>query len=203
MAFAAPLTWNELMGLLSVVLAFLAFGIYGWQTLAGQARPHPLSWLLFGILSFTGFLIQKDQGAGAGSWVLLAMTAICLFLSVAGFVKGERNFTWQEWAFLLVSCIVFIFYLVEKEPTTAAVLATTVDAFAFGPTFTRGWRHPHKDSVTSFLLNGLKFIPSLLAMESVSIATCLYPASLVLLNIAVAVMLVHRRRAVARSFDVP
>ena len=120
MAFAAPLPWNELMGLLSVVLAFLAFGIYGWQTLAGQARPHPLSWLLFGILSFTGFLIQKDQGAGAGSWVLLAMAAICLFLSVAGFVKGERKFTWQEWAFLAVSCIVFIFYLVEKEPTTAA-----------------------------------------------------------------------------------
>ena len=54
--------------LITPVLALIAFGIYGWQTVLGPTRPHPLSWLLFGVLSGTGYLIQKDQRAGAGSW---------------------------------------------------------------------------------------------------------------------------------------
>src|SRR5690242_15738370 len=74
------LPWKESMGLLSVILALVAFGIYGWQTMIGRTRPHPLSWLLFGVLSGTGYLIQRDQHAGAGSWALLTMTVLCLVL---------------------------------------------------------------------------------------------------------------------------
>jgi hypothetical protein len=91
--------------------------------------------------------------------------------------------------------IVFVFYLLEKQPTTAAGLATAIDALGFGPTFNRRWTQPYKDSVTSFSLNGVKFVPSLLAMKTVSIATCIYSVSLIILNAAVAVMLLIRRRA--------
>ena len=45
------------------------------------------------------------------------------------------------------------------------MLATIIDMLAFGPTLTRGWVQPHKDSVTSYALNSAKFVPSLLAME--------------------------------------
>ena len=199
MAILGTLSWKESMGLLSVILALIAFGIYGWQTVLGPTRPHPLSWLLFGVLSGTGYLIQKDQRAGAGSWVLLTMTILCLLLSVISVLKGERRFPRREWAFLIVALIVFGFYLVERKPTAAAMLATAVDALAFGPTFSRGWNQPRKDSVTSFALNGVKFVPSLLAMETISVATCLYPVSLIILNAAVATMLLVRRRALPRT----
>ena len=56
------------------------------------------------------------------------------------------------WLFLIAGCVVFLFYLFTKEPTVAAVLATVVDALGFGSTFSRGWRQPYKDSVTSFAL---------------------------------------------------
>jgi hypothetical protein len=192
-------SWKQFMGSLSVLMALLAFGIYGWQTVMGRVRPHPLSWLLFGLLSATGYLVQRDEGAGAGSWVMGAMTVICFLLSGVSVAKGERSFSRQEWGFLVAGCIVFLFYLLTKEPTLAAVLATVVDALGFGPTFTRGWRYPHKDSVTSFALNSAKYVPSLFAMGVVSIATCIYPVSLVIMNAAVAVVLVLRRRAAARG----
>ena len=66
---------NEALGALSVVLALIAAIVYLSQTLAGQVRPHPLSWTLFGVLSGTGFLVQRAEGARAGSWALLTMTA--------------------------------------------------------------------------------------------------------------------------------
>jgi hypothetical protein len=164
-------SWRDVLGGMSVALAILAFVIYGWQTLVGKIRPHPLSWILFGILSVTGYWIQRDQGARAGSWVLLAMTAICFFLAVLSIAKGERTFPLVEWAFLAVGCLVLFVYLSTHDALTAALLVTVVDALGFGPTFTRGWSHPQKDSVTSFALNGAKFVPSLLAMDPASVAT--------------------------------
>jgi hypothetical protein len=40
----------------------------------------------------------------------------------------------------------------------------------------------------------LKFVPSLFAMDSVSVATCVLPASLVVTNLAVALVIFARRQ---------
>jgi hypothetical protein len=188
--------WRDALGILSVVLAILAALIYILQTLRGEVRPHPLSWFLFGILSATGYWIQRDEGARQGSWTLLAMTIICFLFVAVSVARGERSFSRTEWAFLVAGGAVFIIYLFTKEANVAAALTTAIDALGYGPTFTRGWSFPRKDSVTSFALNGVKFVPSLMAMDPISFATSFYPATLLVLNAAVSIMLLMRRRAV-------
>jgi hypothetical protein len=190
--------WKDALGILSVAIAVIAAIIYVAQTLRGDVRPHPLSWFLFGVLSATGYWVQRDQGARQGSWTLLAMTIICFLFVAASVARGERSFSKQEWAFTIAASAVFILYLLTREANVAAALTTIVDALGFGPTFVRGWAHPRKDSVTSFALNSAKFVPSLAAMDPISFATSFYPATLLLLNAAVATMLVMRRRAFPR-----
>ena len=189
--------WRDALGILSVALAVLAAVIYIAQTLRGEVRPHPLSWFLFGILSLTGFLVQRDEGARQGSWTLMAMTIICFLFVAASVARGERSFSRQEWAFLVAGGAVFAVYLFTRQANVAAALTTLVDALGYGPTFVRGWSHPRKDSVTSFALNGAKFVPSLMAMDPISFATSFYPATLLVLNAAVAVTLLMRRRVLA------
>jgi hypothetical protein len=189
--------WRDALGILSVVMAILAAVIYVFQTLRGEVRPHPLSWFLFGILSATGYWVQRDQGAHQGSWTLLAMTIICFIFVAASVARGERSFSRQEWAFAVAGGAAFVVYLFSREANIAAALTTVVDALGYGPTFIRGWTHPKKDSVTSFALNGAKFVPSLMAMDPISFATSFYPATLLVLNAAVSIMLLTRRRAVA------
>jgi hypothetical protein len=189
--------WRDALGILSVALAVLAAVIYIAQTLRGEVRPHPLSWFLFGILSLTGFLVQRDEGARQGSWTLMAMTVICFLFVAVSVARGERSFSRREWAFLAAGGAVFVVYLFTKQANVAAALTTLVDALGYGPTFVRGWSQPRKDSVTSFALNGVKFVPSLIAMDPVSFATSFYPATLLVLNGVVAIMLVMRRRAAA------
>jgi hypothetical protein len=189
--------WRDALGILSVALAVLAAVIYILQTLRGEIRPHPLSWFLFGILSLTGYWVQRDEGARQGSWTLLAMTIICFLFVAASVARGERSFSRAEWAFLAAGGAVFILYLFTRQANVAAGLTTLIDALGYGPTVLRGWSFPRKDSVTSFALNAAKFVPSLMAMDPISFATCFYPATLMVLNAAVSVMLVMRRRAVA------
>ena len=186
--------WRDALGLLSVALAILAAIIYIAQTLRGEVRPHPLSWFLFGILSLTGYLVQRDEGARQGSWTLMAMTVICFLFVAASVARGERSFSRREWAFAVAGGAVFVVYLFTRQSNVAAALTTLVDALGYGPTFVRGWSQPKKDSVASFALNGVKFVPSLMAMDPISFATSFYPATLLVLNAAVAIMLVIRRR---------
>jgi hypothetical protein len=189
--------WRDALGILSVALAVLAAVIYIAQTLRGDVRPHPLSWFLFGVLSLTGYLVQRDQGARQGSWTLLAMTVICFLFVAVSVARGERTFSRTEWAFVAAAGAVFVLYLFTRDANVAAAMTTAIDALGYGPTFTRGWSFPRKDSVTSFAINGAKFVPSLMAMDPISFATSSYPATLLVLNAAVAMMLLVRRRALA------
>jgi hypothetical protein len=189
--------WRDARGLLSVALAMLAAIIYIVQTLRGEVRPHPLSWFLFGVLSLTGYWVQRDQGARQGSWTLLAMTIISFLFVAVSVARGERSFSRTEWGFVAAAGAVFVLYMFSRDANVAAALTTAIDALGYGPIFTRGWSFPRKDSVTSFALNGAKFVRSLMAMEPISFATSSYPATLLVLNTAVAIMLLMRRRALA------
>ena len=189
--------WRDALGLLSVALAVLAAVIYIAQTLRGEVRPHPLSWFLFGILSLTGYWVQRDQGARQGSWTLLAMTIICFLFVAVSVARGERSFSRTEWAFVGAGGAVFALYMFTRDANAAAAMTTAIDALGYGPTFTRGWSYPRKDSVTSFAINAAKFVPSLMTMDPISFATSFYPATLLVLNTAVAIMLLMRRRALA------
>jgi len=62
----ASLAFKEAMGALAAAMAPLAYGIYVWKTLAGEARPHPLSWLNFGILTGTRYLGAARPGGRPG-----------------------------------------------------------------------------------------------------------------------------------------
>jgi hypothetical protein len=188
--------WRDAFGLLSVAMAIVAAIIYVVQTIHGEVRPHPLSWFLFGVLSATGYWVQRDEGAHQGSWTLLAMTIICFVFVAASVARGERSFSRQEWSFAVAGGAIFVLYLFTREPNVATALTTIVDALGYGPTFVRGWSHPRKDSVTSFALNGVKFVPSLMAMDPISFATSFYPATLLVLNTAVSTTLLLRRRVV-------
>jgi hypothetical protein len=159
---------KELLGALSVILAVAAYAIYAWLTSKGDARPHPLSWLIFGILTATGYWVQLDAGAGPGSWVMGVTAAISFMLAGLSVAKGKRTFPWYEWTFLFAAGVVFLFYLSTKQPSLSAVLATAVDVPGYGPTLTKAWKRPYSDSITNFALNSAKFVPSLFAMETVS-----------------------------------
>ena len=140
-------------------------------------------------------------------------TSFCFVLCAMGFWRGHRSFPWSEWASLVAATVVFLFYLLSRRPelwtppgatrdllaahapAISAILATTVNVLGFGPTVAKAWSRPYSDSATTFFLNGLKFIPALLAMNTVSIATSFYPAALLVANVGVALLIYLRRSA--------
>lgn len=186
---------KSLMGASSVAIMLLAYAIYIWQTAREEGvRPHPFSWFLWGFVTGVAYLVQVSQGAGAGSWVVGLTSLICVLIGAFSFLKHQWYFSVFDWLSLAAGLAVFAFYLLSRKPTESAVLATVTDVIGYASTIKQGWREPEKDSATSFALNSAKFVPSIFALNSYSVATCLYPATLVVMNAAVAAMLLLRRR---------
>lgn len=189
------MTLKSAMGVLSVIIMVIAYAVYMWQTARSEdVRPHPFSWFLWGFVTAVVYLVQSTEGGGPGSWVVGFTAVFCLLIGTLSLVKHRWRFSLFDWMSLIAGLLVFGYYLLSRNPTQSAVLATITDVIGYGSTIKKGWAEPHKDSATSFALNSLKFVPSLFALEAYSLATWLYPATLVLMNGAVALMLFLRRR---------
>lgn len=189
------ITFKSAMGSLSVVIMLIAYSIYLWQTSQkGAVEPHPFSWLLWGLVTGVAYLVQVTQGGGSGSWVVGLTSLICFLIGSFSLLRHRWRFSWFDWLSLGTGLLVFGYYLLSRSPTLSAVLATATDVVGYASTIRKGWEEPHKDSATSFALNSVKFIPALFALESYSVATWLYPATLVIVNAGVATMLLLRRR---------
>jgi hypothetical protein len=191
-----------MLGGLSVAIMVVAYAIYLRQAAAHGIRPHPFSWFLWGLVTGVAYLVQVAEHGGAGSWVV-GLTALSCFV-IGGFslLRHRWQFHWFDWASVGVGLLVLTYYLAARNATESAVLATTTDVIGYGSTIRKGWAEPERDSATSFALNSAKFVPALFALESRSVATCLYPATLVVMNAFVAVMLLWRRRQLRGRFEV-
>lgn len=186
---------NTTIGALSVGVGVLAYTIYISQTIRkGGVQPHPFSWLLWGLVTLVAYLVQRGRGGEAGSWVTGFTAAVCFLIGGLTLLKNHWRFSWFDWFSVGAGLFVLAFYIVAKNLTQSAILATVTDVVGYGPTIRKGWTEPHRDSATSFALNSGKFLVALFALGSYSVATWLYPATITVVNGGVALMLLLRRR---------
>ena len=186
-------------GALSIAISALAYGLYIWRTAKKEGiQPHPFSWILWASVTTVAALVQHAEGAGPGNWVTSFTAVTCFVIGALTIVKHRWRFSRLDWFSLAGGMIVLLFYAFARNPTASAVLATIADVLGYNSTIKKGWIDPYTDSATSFALNSAKFIPALFALNVYSIATWLYPATLVVVNGGVAILLVMRRRHLRR-----
>ncbi len=185
---------------------FVAYTWQLWKIWNGASKPHPIAWIGFGLLTGIGYLVQYQEGAGAGSWVM-GLTAIFCFL-IAG--MSQYKVRWQksdfnnwDWAALILGIGLFVLYLISKRlawgPTLSAILATLADLVFYIPIFRKAWMLPYDEFAPAYTLNSLKFVPSMFAMSAYSTATCLYPFAMIFANAIVVFYLLWRRKCLTRE----
>jgi hypothetical protein len=178
-----------------------------YDTFKKGSRPHILTWLAFGGFTAVGWFVQVGKGAGSGGWAMGVTSGSCFIVSAASVWKQRQEkrewwiFPWRDWKWLVAAVVVFVIYLrLPTHPNVAAICATLADLASYGPTINQGLRDPRRDSIPAFALNSLKFIPTLVALfilRAFSVATALYPASVLVMNAFVVGLLVRGRCQIA------
>lgn len=191
--------YRELLGYLAAGIGIIGYVPYFRDIFANKTKTHAFSWLVWAILTGIAFVIQVVEGAGPGAWVMGISTLACSCIFVLALFKGQKTFPLFDWVSLFAAFFSLLLWWITEDPTLSVILITVVDAVGYLPTFRKGFHKPYEETVTTYVLSTVKFIPAILALESYSIATWFYPASLLVMNGAFSLMLVIRRAYVRQT----
>lgn len=185
--------YKVILGLAAVLMTLAAHIPYLMTTLRGTNKPHVFTWVIWSLLTFIAFAAQVEGQAGAGAWVTGATGAISVVIMLASLRKGEKDITRGDWVMFSVGMLAIPAWAATSDPFWSVLIVVVIDCSAFWPTFRKSWRKPHEENSFMYGFNIPRHLISLLALQTVSLITTLYPAALLIMNIIMYVMLKIRR----------
>lgn len=184
---------SELIGIVALLLAVVSYGLYIRNTLTGHTRPHAVTWLIWATLNGFVFSEQLIGGAGPGAWVTGGAAAANIVIFILALRFGERSIARLDWLCIALVGVMLTFWFQIDDPTISVVLAVIISALGLLPTIIKSTRNAHEETALTFALNGIKFLLSLTALTTVTVATALYPLALFVMNTGFAIYLIVAR----------
>jgi hypothetical protein len=186
------MSYKEILGIIASAIAIVSYIPYLRDITANKTKPHAFSWLIWSLLTGIAFFGQLAGGAGPGAWVNGFTTVVCFIIFIFGLLKGRSNIVFIDWLSLMGAGIAILFWFITKGPLLSVILVTVIDALGFFPTFRKSYHKPHEETLITYVLSSLKYVFSLLALQTFSVVTALFPIYLVLANGAFVVMVLIR-----------
>ncbi|MEY6431243.1 hypothetical protein ABC977_02345 [Thioalkalicoccus limnaeus] len=194
------MSFKEFLSAVAITLTFVAFYPYLRGILQGQVKPHVFSWVIWGSTTLVVFLAQLQAGGGAGAWPIGVSGAITLLIAVlAYFRRADLRITRADWFFLIAATSSLPLWYATSDPTWAVVVLTLVDLLGFGPTVRKVYAAPHSESLAFFGLLAARNGLVVMALESYSVATVLFPAAISAACLLLVCLILYRRRLLSAT----
>ena len=188
-----------LFGFTAVIITLFGYIFYFRNLFSGKTKPHAFSWLVWSLLTVTGFSVQFTEHAGPGAWSNGVSGIVCFIVFLIALKKGEKNIVFWDWVSLGAALFAFSLWYLTGNPFFTILLITAIDTCGFFPTVRKSYQKPHQETAILYFTSGLGSIFSLLAMESYVFANYFYPSALVFLNWSFVLMLLWRRKKLKKN----
>ncbi len=191
---------KEILSAIAVALTFIGFYPYLRGILKGTIEPHVFSWVIWGTTTLVVFLAQLQADGGVGAWPIGISGAITMLIAVlAYFKRADVAITRTDWLFFFGAVASLPLWYFTSSPALAVVILTVVDLLGFGPTIRKSYADPHSESLLFFALFSLRNALVVMALESYSVATVLFPAAIAMACVLLMALIIYRRRQMAFS----
>ncbi len=179
---------------IGIVIGLVSYGFYFYGIYRGKTKPHVFTWFVWTILNGIVFFAQIYKGGGFGSWIVGVNALSCLAVTIAAIIYGEKHITRADWFSFFGALSGIALWLITKNPLLAVILSSVVDIFAIIPTFRKSYYKPQEENALAFTFDTIKFALSLFALKSFNLTTVFYPASVVLIDSVLVLMILIRRK---------
>lgn len=193
------MNFYQVMGAASVVLAIASFVPYVIQIRSGTMKPHVFSWVIWSISTAVVYFAQVVADGGPGAWPTGVSGLLTMYVTWLAWSRNrDVDITRSDWCFLGAALASLPVWYVTSDALWAVVILTSIDLLGFGPTVRKLYQHPYEESASFYLLFAIRSAVSILALESLNLTTLLFPVAMVLSCGAVSLLLLWRRKALAR-----
>lgn len=200
------------MQLLPVWVIFLAAAIrlfgglaYLRATLAGRARPHAISWLIWSITPLISFFAELSAGVGIIAFLTLALAASPMMVFFAALFKDIRLLRADRFDMLCITIALFgiVMWFATDSPAVAISIAIIADTVSCLPTLRKAYRDPHSEYPLTFLLSAGSMVLALLATQSISFEAFAFPVYVLSMNLLIASLAMRPGKQSRRRAQVP
>jgi len=191
--------YKYLLGIASVVIGLLAFVPYFRDLKRGTTKPHLFTWSIWGLVYVIAFAAQVAEGAGPGAWFLGADALACFGIAIYALFEGRKDITKTDWVCFVAALAGVVLWIGTSDPLWAVLAAVVVEVFAFAPTYRKTFLRPYEETASSYAWAVVVVVLSLLALESYTMTTWLYPLSIVITNSIFVLLIWVRRKQIKKS----
>jgi len=183
-----------ILGATSVVACLAQYIPYIRNVIKGRTRPHIFSWFIWGLPAGIVFAAQLLNGGGAGSWVTGLTAFLCTVVFLLSLFYGDRDIALLDWISFALALAAIGLWIITDSPLWSVILVTVSDVLGFVPTVRKSIVKPYEETLSSYLIGGLKWVLSMFALGAFSWTVWLYPLAMIAANWAGAVVIFVRRR---------
>lgn len=181
--------YKVLFGFVAVLFGILSYVSYYRDVLHGKTKPHLFSWLIWGIGGIVIFIAQRLHYAGPGAWLTGISTIGILGIAILSFWFGEKDITKTDTILFFGALSGIILWIFFDNILWSVVIITTVDFIGFIPTFLKTYKKPHQETSLTFYIGVPMYACSLIALQTYSVVTVLYPFIMLVLNAGLAMFI--------------
>jgi hypothetical protein len=187
--------FTSLLAICGMVLAQIYY-IRGISN--GRIKPHVFSWVIWGSLMLISSAVQFAEESGVASIPSFVGALLCLYIAWLAFLRVRKcrrkakEITKTDWFCFCAALFSIPLWMVTDEPLTASVLITVIDVMAFVPTLRKTWHAPRTEARSMYMLSAMTDMMICLSVAPVTLASILYPASGLLTNGGLLLVIVLR-----------
>lgn len=186
--------YHFVFAFVATVLGIVGFVPYFRDIFRGHTKPHVFTWAIWSLLTGITFLIQLAEGGGFGAWVTGVESVTCMAVLALSFSRGEKNITRSDVASFIAALIAIALWLLAHQPLLAVLLVCSADVLGYFPTLRKSYSKPTEETATLYSLSAIHWLLSIVALQSITVITLLYPAVAALFDIILVATLLIRRR---------
>ncbi len=196
----SPLFDQEIFfAILASLVSVIRYGTYLWSIYKRETRPHVFSYLNWGLLVGIGAFAQYQLHGGPSVYVLMLVSATCLFIAFVALFVGEKNITRSDWLAFIGALIGIVLWQTTNNPTLAILCVVIIDILTYYPTFRKSWNDPWGEPPMSYFWAGFRYFLALFAVPNATLMTLAYPFYLMITDWGFAAYVVWRRKILSKQ----
>jgi len=179
---------------ISVFFSLIAYFIYYKSIISWDTNPHLYSWLLWGLITVTVWIIQVSDSAWIWSLNTFLVWFLCLWIAYLAYKKWDKDITLSDKIYLFLWIISIFLWIFIDNPFYSVILLILIDIFWFIPTFKKLFENPYKEDVLTYFLSFFWYWFSILSLQNFTFITCWYVFLTAIFNLSLFTMVLVRRR---------
>lgn len=183
---------------IAVALVLFAYIPYMIDTVKGKVAPHPFSWLIWAMTATAIFFLQTANGSGTGAYGTAAVALCAAGIFILAFRSNKVRIRPLDVISLVLAFVGIVIWIFVDQPVISIAILLAVEVIGFIPTYLNGWRHPYKDSMTLWAVNGARHGLGIAAIQNYNIITLINPLVWISLCSIYLTTLAYRRFFVTR-----